>query len=56
MARLLGVAVAFAGSHFEQEEAVQSIRLAAGTAFDPEAVRAFVRAIPKAAVPPDTSQ
>jgi response regulator RpfG family c-di-GMP phosphodiesterase len=51
MARLLGVAVAFAESHFDQEEAVQGIRLAAGTAFDPEAVRVFVRAIPKAAVP-----
>jgi response regulator RpfG family c-di-GMP phosphodiesterase len=51
LARLLAVAVAFAESHFEQEEAVQSIRFSSGTAFDPEAVRAFVRAIPRAAVP-----
>jgi response regulator RpfG family c-di-GMP phosphodiesterase len=51
LARLLAVAVAFAESRFEQDEAVQSIRLAAGTAFDPEAVRVFVRAIPKASVP-----
>jgi response regulator RpfG family c-di-GMP phosphodiesterase len=51
LARLLAVAVAFAESRFEQEEAIQSIRLASGTAFDPEAVRAFIRAIPKAAVP-----
>jgi response regulator RpfG family c-di-GMP phosphodiesterase len=51
LARLLAVAVAFAESHFEQEDAIQSIRLSSGTAFDPEAVRAFVRAIPKAAVP-----
>ena len=50
-ARLLAVAVAFAESRFDQEEAVQSIRLATGTAFDPEAVRVFVRAIPKASVP-----
>jgi response regulator RpfG family c-di-GMP phosphodiesterase len=51
LGRLLAVAVAFAESRFDQEEAVQSIRLASGTAFDPEAVRAFVRAIPRAAVP-----
>lgn len=51
LARLLAVAVSFAESHFEQEEAIQGIRLASGTAFDPEAVRVFVRAIPKAAIP-----
>jgi response regulator RpfG family c-di-GMP phosphodiesterase len=51
LARLLAVAVSFAESRFEQEEAVQAVRLDAGTAFDPEAVRVFVRAIPKAAVP-----
>ncbi len=51
LARLLAVAVAFAESNFEQEDAIQSIRLDSGTAFDPEAVRVFVRAIPKAAVP-----
>jgi hypothetical protein len=51
LARLLAVAVAFAESTFEQEEAIQAIRLSTGTAFDPEAIRVFVRAIPKAAVP-----
>jgi response regulator RpfG family c-di-GMP phosphodiesterase len=51
LARLLAVAVSFAESHFDQEEAVQAVRLATGTAFDPEAVRVFVRAMPKAAVP-----
>ena len=51
LARLLAVAVSFAESRFEQDEAVQAIRLGTGTAFDPEAVRAFIRAIPKAAVP-----
>jgi response regulator RpfG family c-di-GMP phosphodiesterase len=51
LGRLLAVAVAFVESNFEEEEAVQAVRLAAGTAFDPEAVRVFVRAIPKATVP-----
>lgn len=51
LARLLAVAVFFAQSQFEQEEAVQAVRLGTGTAFDPEAVRVFVRAIPKASVP-----
>jgi response regulator RpfG family c-di-GMP phosphodiesterase len=51
LARLLAVAVTFAESHFDPEDAVQSIRMASGMAFDPEAVRTFVRAIPKAAVP-----
>lgn len=51
LARLLSVAVAFAESTQEQEDAIQAIRLDSGTAFDPEAIRVFVRAIPKAAVP-----
>jgi HD-GYP domain-containing protein (c-di-GMP phosphodiesterase class II) len=51
LGRLLAVAVAFAESTFEQEDAIQAVRLASGTAFDPEAIRVFVRAIPKAAVP-----
>lgn len=51
LARLLAVAVYFAQSQFEQEEAVQAVRLGTGSAFDPEAVRVFVRAMPKAAVP-----
>ncbi|MGZ8938139.1 MAG: HD domain-containing phosphohydrolase [Limisphaerales bacterium] len=51
LARLLAVAVAFAESTFEQEDAIQAVRLQAGTAFDPEAIRVFVRAIPRAAVP-----
>jgi response regulator RpfG family c-di-GMP phosphodiesterase len=51
LARLLAVAVTFAESTFDQEDAIQGIRMGAGTAFDPEAIRVFVRAIPKAAVP-----
>jgi HD-GYP domain-containing protein (c-di-GMP phosphodiesterase class II) len=51
LGRLLAVAVAFAETNLDQDEALQSIRLNAGTAFDPEAVRVFTRAMPKAAVP-----
>ena len=51
LSRLLAVAVAFAESHFEQDESLQAVRLGTGTAFDPEAVRAFIRAIPRASVP-----
>jgi len=51
LARLLAVAVTFAESTFDQEDAIQGIRIGAGSAFDPEAIRVFVRAIPKAAVP-----
>ena len=51
LARLLAVAVSYAESNFEPEEAVQAIRLASGTAFDAEAVRVFIRAIPRATVP-----
>ena len=51
LARLLAVAVTFAESTFDPEDAIQGIRIGAGSAFDPEAIRVFVRAIPKAAVP-----
>jgi response regulator RpfG family c-di-GMP phosphodiesterase len=51
LARLLAVAVAFAESTLDQEDAIQAIRVDAGTAFDPEAIRVFIRAIPRAAVP-----
>ena len=51
LARLLAVAVAFAESTLDIEDAIQAVRLGSGTAYDPEAIRVFVRAIPKAAVP-----
>ena len=51
LARLLAVAVAFAESTLDLEDAIQAVRLGSGTAYDPEAIRVFVRAIPKAAVP-----
>jgi len=50
LARLLAVAVAYAQCHAEGEIAVEFIRNSSGTAFDPEAVRAFTRCLPHAAV------
>ena len=51
LARLLAVAVAFAESRLDPEDAIQNVRLGSGTIYDPEAVRVFARALPKAAVP-----
>ncbi len=46
--RLLSVAVAYASSKLGPEDAVEEIRMQSGTAFDPEAVRAFLKALPLA--------
>jgi HD-GYP domain-containing protein (c-di-GMP phosphodiesterase class II) len=51
LARLLAVAVAHAESNLEPKPAAEMIGQASGTAFDPEAVRIFLRTVPKAAVP-----
>jgi response regulator RpfG family c-di-GMP phosphodiesterase len=48
LARLLAVAVGYAESNLEESSAIESIRLGAGNEYDPEAVRAFLRAISKA--------
>lgn len=50
LARLLAVAVAYA-SLPEAASALDPIRAGSGTLFDPEAVRAFVRSLPHAALP-----
>jgi response regulator RpfG family c-di-GMP phosphodiesterase len=50
LARLLAVAVAYAHCPVEGEMAVEFIRNGSGTAFDPEAVRAFTRCLPHAVV------
>jgi response regulator RpfG family c-di-GMP phosphodiesterase len=52
LARLLTVAVAYANCPARGEAAVEFIRNGSGTAFDPEAVRAFTRCLPHATVPP----
>jgi response regulator RpfG family c-di-GMP phosphodiesterase len=51
MARLLAVAVAYASSPFTSSDAVEKIKMSAGSAFDPEAVRVFLRALAVASVP-----
>lgn len=51
LARLLAVAVAYAESPHNEANAIESIKLDSGTAFDPEAVRAFMRGLPKADMP-----
>jgi response regulator RpfG family c-di-GMP phosphodiesterase len=51
LARLLAVAVACAESNLEPEPAAELISRGSGTAFDPEAVRLFLRTAPKAAAP-----
>jgi response regulator RpfG family c-di-GMP phosphodiesterase len=51
LARLLAVAVAHAESNLEPKLAAEMIGKGSGSAFDPEAVRIFLRAAPKAVVP-----
>jgi len=51
LARLLAVAVAYAESNLEPKQATEMISQGSGTAFDPEAVRIFLRTAPKAVVP-----
>jgi response regulator RpfG family c-di-GMP phosphodiesterase len=51
LARLLAVAVAYAESDLSPLLASEMISRGSGTAFDPEAVRVFLRSIPKAVVP-----
>ncbi len=47
LARLLAVAVAFASYRGTRDDAVDAVKLQSGAAFDPEAVRAFLRALPQ---------
>jgi response regulator RpfG family c-di-GMP phosphodiesterase len=51
LSRILAVAVAFAESQLDSKEAAELISQGSGSAFDPEAVRLFQRAAPKAVVP-----
>jgi len=46
LGRLLAVAVAFASSRLIRSDAVEEIKMQSGAAFDPEAVRAFLKALP----------
>ena len=51
LARLLIPAVAYAESDLQPARAAEMISRGSGTQFDPEAVRAFLRSLPKAVVP-----
>ena len=51
LSRLLAVAVAFTESQLDAKAAAELISQGSGSAFDPEAVRLFQRAAPKAVVP-----
>jgi len=50
LARLLAVAVAYA-SDSSDEKGLEFVKTRSGTAFDPEAVRAFLRCLPQATLP-----
>ena len=51
LARLLAVAVAHSESSLDSKSASEMISQGSGSAFDPEAVRLFLRSVPKAVVP-----
>jgi len=51
LARLLAVAVAHAESPLDAKSAMEAISRGSGSAFDPEAVKIFLRHVPKAVVP-----
>jgi response regulator RpfG family c-di-GMP phosphodiesterase len=51
LGRLLAVAVAFAASKLVREDALEEIKMQAGTALDMDAVRVFLRALPLANAP-----
>ena len=51
LARLLAVAVAYADHPSNDAEALESIKTGSGQAYDPDAVRAFLRCLPQAEVP-----
>lgn len=51
LARLLAVAVAYADNPANEAVALETIKTGSGQAFDPDAVRAFLRCLPQAQVP-----
>jgi response regulator RpfG family c-di-GMP phosphodiesterase len=51
LARLLSVAIAYASYRLTNSDAIEKIRNGSGTAFDPEAVRVFLRAHTVAVIP-----
>lgn len=51
LGRLLAVVVGFAETGAPRSEAIEIIQRGSGTRYDPDAVRALIRALPKAALP-----
>lgn len=51
LARLLAVAVAYASSRLLHSDAMEKVKMGSGTAFDPDAVKAFLRAQSAAIIP-----
>ena len=51
LGRLLAVAVAFAESNASTEASIDMLQEGSGSKFDPEAVRAFLRSLPRAKLP-----
>lgn len=52
LSRLLAVAVGYAeGTHLQDADALEMVKISSGKAYDPEAVRAFLRALPIAELP-----
>ncbi|MGA2656586.1 MAG: HD domain-containing phosphohydrolase [Verrucomicrobiota bacterium] len=51
LARLLAVAVAFAGRPSSEDSALEYIMADSGAAFDPDAVRALMRSLPQTVIP-----
>ncbi|HUA69283.1 MAG TPA: HD domain-containing phosphohydrolase [Candidatus Saccharimonadales bacterium] len=56
LAQFLTVAVAFASSKLTREDAVEEIRMQANTAFEPDAIRVFLRALHFAEMPRKETQ
>jgi len=51
LARLLAVAVAYASARLTSTDAIETVKLGAGTAYDSDAVRVLLQALPLASIP-----
>ena len=51
LARLLAVAVAYASARVTSTDAIETVKMGAGTAYDPDAVRVLLQAVPLASIP-----
>src|SRR5713226_2833009 len=51
MARLLAVSIGYTSSRLAPAQALEEVRISAGSLYDPEAVRVLLRALPLASFP-----